>query len=158
MCTAITYQTNHHYFGRNLDLEYSYRETVTVTPRNYPFTFRSGTRWEQHYAMIGMAYVQEGYPLYYEATNEKGLSAAGLNFPGNAVYHPYAEGKHNVAPFELIPWLLGQCATLQEARALQSLAGKLFGAAAIISAALDGGRQKRCAGGGIHGGRIAYPR
>ena len=118
MCTAITYQTNHHYFGRNLDLEYSYHETVTVTPRNYPFAFRSGTKWEQHYAMIGMAYVREGYPLYYEATNEKGLSAAGLNFPGNAVYHPYTEGKENIAPFELIPWLLGQCATLEEARAL----------------------------------------
>ena len=118
MCTAITYQTKHHYFGRNLDLEYSYCETVTVTPRNYPFSFRNGTKWAHHYAMIGMAYVQEGYPLYYEATNEKGLSAAGLNFPGNAVYHPWAEGKHNVAPFELIPWLLGQCATLKEARAL----------------------------------------
>ena len=31
MCTAITYQTSDHYFGRNLDLEYSYNETVTVT-------------------------------------------------------------------------------------------------------------------------------
>lgn len=118
MCTAVSYQTDHHYFGRNLDLEYSYHETVAVTPRHYPFCFRSGMQLERHYAMIGMAYVQDGYPLYYEATNEKGLSAAGLNFPGNAVYHPYAEGKDNIAPFELIPWLLGQCATLVEAKEL----------------------------------------
>ena len=40
MCTAITYKTKDHYFGRNLDLEYSYKETVTVTPRNYVFDFR----------------------------------------------------------------------------------------------------------------------
>lgn len=118
MCTAVSYQTKHHYFGRNLDLEYSYHETVAVTPRHYPFRFRCGAQMEQHYAMIGMAYVQEGYPLYYEATNEKGLSAAGLNFPGNAVYHPQDERKNNIAPFELIPWLLGQCASLKEAREL----------------------------------------
>ncbi|WP_330399440.1 linear amide C-N hydrolase [Agathobacter ruminis] len=37
MCTAITYSTKDHYFGRNLDLEFSYREEVTITPRNYPF-------------------------------------------------------------------------------------------------------------------------
>ena len=36
--------------------------------------------------MIGMAKVEQNYPLYYEATNEKGLSMAGLNFPGNADY------------------------------------------------------------------------
>ena len=40
MCPAVTYKTKDHYFGRNLDLEYSYMETVTVTPRNYPFAFR----------------------------------------------------------------------------------------------------------------------
>lgn len=115
MCTAATYATNDFYFGRNLDLHMSYQESVTVTPRCYPFVFRNGTRMESHYAMIGMATVADGYPLYYEATNEKGLSLAGLNFPGNAVYYPKDETKDNIAPFELIPWLLGQCATVSEA-------------------------------------------
>lgn len=115
MCTAITYQTKDFYFGRNLDLEYHYREAVTVTPRNYIFPFRNGTTLSQHYAMIGMATVSKGYPLYYEATNEKGLSLAGLNFPQNAVYYEYVEGKRNLAPFELIPWLLGTCSGVQEA-------------------------------------------
>ena len=100
MCTADTYRTADHYFGRNLDLEYSYQEQVTVTPRNYPFSFRCKDILEHHYAMIGMAYVADGYPLYYEATNEKGLSIAGLNFPQNAVYHPYRENKHNIAPIK----------------------------------------------------------
>lgn len=115
MCTAVTYQTKDFYFGRNLDLHMSYNETVTVTPRNFPLHFRCGKVIRDHYAMIGMATVSEGYPLYYEATNEKGLSLAGLNFPDNATYHAKAENKDNIAPFELIPWLLGQCATVAEA-------------------------------------------
>lgn len=118
MCTAISYKTKDHYFGRNLDYEYSYEETVTVTPRNFPFTFRKVKALPSHYAMIGMAYVVGNQPLYYEATNEKGLSMAGLNFPGNAVYKPYEEGLDNVASFEFIPWILGQCATIEECKKL----------------------------------------
>ncbi len=118
MCTAISYKTKDHYFGRNLDYEYSYEETITVTPRNFPFTFRKVNALPSHYAMIGMAYVVGNQPLYYEATNEKGLSMAGLNFPGNAVYKPYEEGRDNVASFEFIPWILGQCATIEECKKL----------------------------------------
>ena len=118
MCTAVTYKTRDFYFGRNLDLEYSYKETVTITPRNYVFHFRKMGKMESHFAMIGMAYVADGYPLYYDATNEKGLSAAGLNFPENADYKPYCDGKDNVSPFELIPWILSQCATVSEAEKL----------------------------------------
>lgn len=118
MCTAITYQTRDHYFGRNLDLEYSYHEVVTVTPRNYPFHFRKTNGLKTHYAMIGMAHVADDFPLYYEATSETGLSMAGLNFPDNADYKPEAPGKDNVAPFEFIPWLLGQCADLAQAKEL----------------------------------------
>jgi len=116
MCTAISYKTKDHYFGRNLDLEYSYEEKVAITPRNYVFEFRKCGRLEKHYAMIGMAFVVEGYPLYYDATNEKGLSVAGLLFSGNAWYEPIVEGKDNVAPFELIPWVLGQCANVGEVK------------------------------------------
>lgn len=118
MCTAVAYRTRDHYFGRNLDLEYSYHETVTITPRNKPFVFRKAGRMDRHYAMIGMAYVVGEDPLYYEATNEKGLSIAGLNFPGNADYKECCEEKDNIAPFELIPWILGQCADLAEVRNL----------------------------------------
>ncbi len=118
MCTAITLTTKDHYFGRNLDLEYSYTETITITPRNFPFTFRQKDTMHQHYAMIGTAFVQDNYPLYYDATNEKGLSMAGLNFPENAYYFPSQEGKDNITPYEFIPWVLGQCATIVEARTL----------------------------------------
>ncbi len=118
MCTAITYNTKDHYFGRNLDLEFSYKETVTITPRNYPFKFRKVKEINNHYAIIGMAYVANGYPLYYDAINEKGLGMAGLNFPDNANYKEEKEGMDNIAPFEFIPWILSQCANLNEAKAL----------------------------------------
>ena len=118
MCTAAVYKTKDHYFGRNLDFDISYGEKIAITPRNYPFSFRKVKDLESHYAMIGMATVVGGYPLYYDATNEKGLSMAGLLFAGNAVFQPEAEGKDNVTPFEFIPWILGQCADLKETKAL----------------------------------------
>ncbi len=118
MCTAITYNTKDHYFGRNFDLEYSYKETVTITPRNYLFRFRNGKEIQNHYAFIGMSYVFQDYPLYYDAINEKGLGMAGLNFPTNADYKEEQGGKDNIASFEFIPWILSQCATLQEVKNL----------------------------------------
>lgn len=118
MCTAISYETKDHYFGRNLDVEGSYREGVVITPRNYVFHFRYEQELTGHYSMIGMATVVEDYPLYFEATNEKGLSMAALNFPGNAFYYLYEDGKKNIAPFELIPYIIGQCSSTEEAEEL----------------------------------------
>ncbi len=118
MCTAISYKTVDHYFGRNLDYEFSYNETVTITPRSFPLPFRHELEQKNHYAITGMAYVCEGYPLYYDAVNEHGLCAAGLNFTGNAKYGKFRFGMNNIAPFEFIPWVLCQCKTVVEARHL----------------------------------------
>ena len=102
--------------GRTLDYEFSYGDQITVTPRNYPFSFLHMPSLSHHYAMIGMACVMDDYPLYYEAFNEKGLGIAGLNFVGNAVYFDPKPEKDNIAQFELIPWILGTCASLAEAK------------------------------------------
>ena len=118
MCTAATYKTKDFYFGRTLDYEFSYGEEITVTPRNFVFRYSSMGTMEKHYAMIGIAHIEGGYPLYYDAVNEKGLGMAGLNFVGNADYKGEIAGKENVASFEFIPWILSQCATVQEAKNL----------------------------------------
>lgn len=118
MCTAVTYRTRDHYFGRNLDYERTFGEEIVITPRHFPLVFRRLANLESHFAMIGMAHVARGCPLYYEATNERGLSMAGLNFPGNAVYHPGRPRMDNVTPYELIPWILGQCGCVGQAREL----------------------------------------
>ncbi len=114
MCTAISCNMGCSYFGRNLDLEYNYNESVTVTPRRYPFRWSDGKVSDSNYAMIGMAYVSEGYPLYYDAVNEKGVAVAGLSFPEYAVYSCSMEGRDNIASYELIPWLLARCADMND--------------------------------------------
>lgn len=116
MCTAIYHDGC---FGRTLDLDRRYSESVTVTPRHFPLTFSDGAILREHHAMIGMATVADGFPLYYEAINEHGLCMAGLRFAENAVYRHTAEGAH-AASYELILRVLAACATLQEARTLLS--------------------------------------
>lgn len=116
MCTAVTYQNGDHYFGRTLDYDISYSEEVVFTPRRFPLPFRNMGVQKTHYAILGMACVQEGYPLYFDGFNEKGLAMAGLNFVGSAHYKEPMPDRENVASFEFIPWILSQCASVQEAK------------------------------------------
>lgn len=118
MCTALTYQNGDFYFGRNLDLEVGFNQSVAITPRNYSFVRANGEKILTHYALIGMATVFEGYPLYADASNEYGLSMAGLNFPQNAKYAPYNKDKDNIAPYEFILVVLSTCKDLKEAKQL----------------------------------------
>ncbi len=116
MCTAVTYKTQDFYFGRTLDYQHSYIDEITITPRNFPFEFRDTGVLKSHFAIIGMAYVCDGFPLYYDAVNEKGLCMAGLNFVGNAHYSPPQDNSCNVAQFELIPYILSRCDSVKSAR------------------------------------------
>ncbi len=120
MCTALNLTTKDHYFGRNLDLDCSYAEQICILPRHFSLQFRQLPPMNTHFAIMGMAAVVDGTPLFYDAVNEHGLSMAGLNFPGNAHYPEPAPGRDNVASFELIPWILGQCRTVTQAQALFS--------------------------------------
>ena len=115
MCTSIALTTKDTYTGRNLDLEYAFGEKVVITPRQFPLQFHKMPALETHQAIIGMASVAEGYPLYAEGVNESGVYMAGLNFPGNAYYPPEGGAGEALAPYELIPWLLGTCKTAAEA-------------------------------------------
>lgn len=118
MCTAITFSKKDFYFGRTLDLEETHGEEVVISPRNYPLPFVQMPDLKCHHAIIGMAHVADGYPLYYDAMNEAGVCMAGLNFPGFAQYSKIVDGMDNVACFEFIPWVLGQCRNLEDVRKL----------------------------------------
>ncbi|MBR5260673.1 MAG: linear amide C-N hydrolase [Oscillospiraceae bacterium] len=74
MCTAVCYKQ---FFGRNLDYEFTHGESVIFTPRNFRF---SSQLPEGGYALMGVAHLSEGIPLYYDAVNEHGLAMAGLSF------------------------------------------------------------------------------
>lgn len=118
VCTAAGYKTKGFYFGRTLDYEFSYGERVAISPRGFRFRRIYGSDITHHYAIAGMAHVADGFPLYYDAMNEKGLCMAGLNFVGNAVYRKPLKGAENLAQFEFIPYILSRCESVGEAREL----------------------------------------
>lgn len=118
MCTVISVTVRDNYFGRNLDYEHTFGEKIVITPRKYEFKFRNGKTNNKHYAIIGMALPMDSYPLYFDASNEMGLSMAGLNFPDNAHYNKAVSEKENIASFEFIPWILAQCMNVSEAEEL----------------------------------------
>ncbi len=115
VCTAISVTVECNYFGRNLDFELSFGEKVIITTRNFEFSFRNGKTIKKHFAIIGMGIESRNFPLYFDATNEKGLSVAGLNFPDNVKYMDKIDGADNVASFEFIPWILTQCESVKDA-------------------------------------------
>lgn len=121
MCTAFTFVKGNFYFGRNMDIEQGFGEKVVITPRNFLLPMKLQPTFNVRYAMIGMANVTDGYPLYAEAVNEKGLCMAGLYFPQNAHYSQTVKNSANaVAPYELIPYVLGQCDSVAQAESLLS--------------------------------------
>ncbi|MBE6577968.1 MAG: choloylglycine hydrolase family protein [Ruminococcaceae bacterium] len=118
MCTAISINGKHHLFGRTLDLERSYGEAVVITPQNFEFPYRYQSKAASAHAIIGIAHVSNGIPLYYDAVNEHGLCAAALNFPLSAVYKKMHVGKTDVASYELIPFVLQRCESVSQAEEL----------------------------------------
>lgn len=115
MCTALSF---HGLFGRTLDLEYDPLRRVVAVPRQYPLPLRGHPTLRAHWAMVGTARVEEGCPLFFDAMNEHGLCMAALHFPRSAHYP--APGPHGVqvAPFDLIGWVLGRCVDVARAKAL----------------------------------------
>ena len=118
MCTALTLKTKDGYnlFGRNMDLAYSFNQAVTLLPRNYEYRDRvTGNMKKNKYAIIGMASIIDDYPAFADAMNEKGLGCAGLNFPGYFhVEEKAIPGKNNLAPYDLILWILSNFKTVDE--------------------------------------------
>ncbi len=116
MCTCIAMRGKHFYFGRNMDIECSFGERVVLMPRKFLYPYQFMGKESEGYAMIGMAAVYAGVPLYAEGMNECGVCMAALQFPGNAHYFSQpTQGKINVAPYELIPYLLRNCQTVSAA-------------------------------------------
>lgn len=119
MCTCLAMCFQDFYFGRNMDIDYSFNEKIVITPRNFPFNFSNNKKLNHHLAFIGCATIIDNYPLYAEACNEKGLCICGLNFTNNAIFNKdLLDNKDNIAVFELIPWILSQCETVEQAKYL----------------------------------------
>lgn len=118
MCTAVSVNFKHFYFGRTLDLDYSFGQRVVILPRRFKLNFKCKESLVFHYAIMGMAAVKENFPLFFDAMNEKGLCFAGLRFQNNAYYGKILENRTNLAPFELPLWILSLASSVTEAKNL----------------------------------------
>ena len=68
LCTCINIAGKNSYFGRNLDLDYSFNERLIITPRNYKINFKFQESIVNHYSFIGIGTIIDDYPLYAEAS------------------------------------------------------------------------------------------
>lgn len=120
MCTGLSIQTQEGkwFFGRNMDLAYNFNQAVMIIPRNYQYEDKvTGNKVTNHRAIIGMGTVIDNHPVLADAMNEVGLSCAGLNFEGYAYFEKEpTEGKHNIAPYDFIQWVLSNHETIEEVK------------------------------------------
>lgn len=99
-----------------MDLNYSINELALIIPRNYKINFKKINSISSHFSIIGIGVIKDDYPLLAEAANEKGLAIAALNFPSNATYYEIKEGKINLAPYELMLYLLAKCENITQVK------------------------------------------
>ena len=113
MCTCVAFRQKSLFFGRNMDLDYNFGEMIVVTPRRFGL---SSLGSEEHFSFIGVATVIDGYPLYADAMNEKGLCVAGLNFPQKAFYRELRDDKINVPAYEFTAYVAAKYSSVEEFR------------------------------------------
>ena len=120
MCTSLKLKYKDIYvFGRNLDLEYHFNEGVIAIKETYLMKYKFLKEETVNKKIMGIGSLIDNYPLFAEAMNEDGLCIAGLNYPGNAYYHEVIEeNKINLAPYELINYLLINAKTVDEVKKL----------------------------------------
>ena len=99
-----------------MDLDYSFNEKAIIIPRNYKINFKKTKSITSHFAIIGIGTIVDDYPLLAEASNEKGLAIAALNFKNNATYYFEKEDKINLAPYELMLYLLAKCENVTQVK------------------------------------------
>lgn len=135
MCTGIRFTSadGQMYFGRNLDWCQQFGQKVVVTPAGFKVDYAYLDAAPTKHAIIGMAVVLDGFPLYFDCGNSSGLACGGLNFPG---YAQYADGpisgKTNVAAYEFPLWICSQFETVDQVE-------KALADVAIVSKSPGGG-------------------
>ncbi len=128
MCTSLTLPLpdGSALFGRTLDWHEHFHERMMRIPQGFHFPEKGGDGLpsESRHAILGMGTEADGYPLLADGMNACGLCMAGLRFAACAHYLPTSAtpptGYVRLSPWELIPYVLGFCATLSEARAALS--------------------------------------
>ncbi|MDJ8948460.1 choloylglycine hydrolase [Clostridium perfringens] len=120
MCTGLALETKDglHLFGRNMDIEYSFNQSIIFIPRNFKCVNKSNKKeLTTKYAVLGMGTIFDDYPTFADGMNEKGLGCAGLNLP---VYVSYSkediEGKTNIPVYNFLLWVLANFSSVEEVK------------------------------------------
>lgn len=118
MCTALCIKSEEGkvFFGRNMDLAYSFNQSPIFFPRNYQYEDKATNETISiKKAILGMGTVIDNHPALAEAMNEKGLACAGLNFARYAYFESKpTPGKTNVTPYDFILWVLSSHESVEE--------------------------------------------
>jgi choloylglycine hydrolase len=101
-----------------MDFAFLLDPELIFIPRKFPLVSEvDQTEWSVKYAMMGIGRNLGTY-IFADGLNEAGLSCASLYFPGYATYNDSAvAGKTNLAPHEIVGWLLTNFSTLEEVKA-----------------------------------------
>lgn len=123
-CTSIRLKTADGlvFYARTMEYGQELGSNVLIVPRGTAFvgTLPDGTskglRSKAKYGFVGMNSFDSN--VLIDGMNEKGLMVGGLLFPGYAGYEPYSSAKsgRTLAQFDLVNWLLAQCASVAEVR------------------------------------------
>lgn len=120
MCTAMTLQTEQGstLFGRTMDFSYPLAPELYAVPRGYVWNNALHThKIRNKFAFTGIG--QDISPIVFaDGVNERGFAVAALYFPGFAQYDPppgAGAAGLPVAAIELVQFLLGICASVEQA-------------------------------------------
>jgi choloylglycine hydrolase len=99
-----------------MDFSHPLDTTPVFMPRNFEWTSGVDSKsLKNKYSYIGAGGVLGSLYFVADGVNEYGLSIAELYLPGEDVYQEKeVDGKLNLAPHELIMWLLGNCQSIDE--------------------------------------------
>ncbi len=128
-CTGITLtpKDGSVIFARTLEFASDLKSNVLVIPRGQAQSGtapggKPGLQWKSRYGIAGTNAFD--LPIIIDGLNERGLHVGLFYFPGFAGYQAVtpADAPRTLAPWELPVWLLGTCASVQEAQsAIQSV-------------------------------------
>ncbi len=120
MCTSLTLMPDNRsgLLARTMDFSVNLEADFIVVPRNYPLlTTQPGPKPLGTYGFMGKGRKYQTHVLA-DGLNEAGLACASLYFSGYAKYnHEALENKINLAPEEVVAWMLASFSTIQEAKA-----------------------------------------
>jgi penicillin V acylase-like amidase (Ntn superfamily) len=114
MCTSFSLTAHGQtFFARTMDFAFLLDGEPIVMPQGYQWSLQLGGQVTNHYGFVGMGKQLEEF-LFIDGVNEKGLAIAELYFSNEAIYCEYTGEKMNLAPHELVHWVLGNVADIPD--------------------------------------------